>query len=184
MLSEWLKTKEPCKEGKLTVNGKLTICRQISFAPNYAVTIYGDVISFAGERPQILRPSLHSSKYRVVTITDANKRRSQARISALVCFAFHGPQPTQEHVARHIDGNKELDAAANLRWDTEPRQEIDKFQLAIKREQTLLTNVNITQDNSGRGRPTKQNLLDASREELNQTAQQQPLPYYGRYGKP
>ena len=47
-------------------------------------------------------------------------------VNRLVCEAFHGPAPTPEHQARHLDGDATSNSSGNLCWGTRSENEQDK----------------------------------------------------------
>lgn len=48
-------------------------------------------------------------------------------VHRLVCFAFHGPQPSEDHEVAHWDGSRDNNRADNLRWATRVENAADKF---------------------------------------------------------
>jgi hypothetical protein len=53
--------------------------------------------------------------------------RSNVSLHRLVCEAFHGDAPTQDHEAAHGDGVKSNNTSLNLRWATKLENEKDKI---------------------------------------------------------
>lgn len=64
---------------------------------------------------RILTPRVHGHGYHRVSLCGAGKPKD-AYIHRLVCLAFHGPAPSAEYHADHIDGSRDNNAASNLRW--------------------------------------------------------------------
>lgn len=65
--------------------------------------------------------SVKHVKYLAVMLADEygkNYKPKRCQVSRLVCEAFHGPPPTQEHQAAHNDGNTINNNYKNLRWAT------------------------------------------------------------------
>lgn len=75
-------------------------------------------------RGRVLRATRSSGYLRVPLSVDASACRR--RIHVLVCEAFHGPKPSKYHHAAHIDGNRDNNRAANLRWATPKENLLDK----------------------------------------------------------
>jgi len=42
--------------------------------------------------------------------------QTRERVARLVCLAFHGPRPSERHVAKHLDGDPLNNSATNLAW--------------------------------------------------------------------
>lgn len=66
-----------------------------------------------------------SDCYPIVRVTRPDKRRVTRTVHGLVIRAFHGPKPSRKQ-ARHLDGNRENNAAANLVWGTAQENHDDK----------------------------------------------------------
>ena len=71
----------------------------------------------AVRKGRILAAAKASNGYWVVTVTDG-KRRQQAAVHRLVATAFHGAPPHLGAHVLHSDGDKDNNAASNLRWGT------------------------------------------------------------------
>lgn len=50
-----------------------------------------------------------------------------ARVHRLVCAAFHGPAPSSDHEAAHLNGDPMDNRASNLAWKTKTGNEEDKI---------------------------------------------------------
>lgn len=71
----------------------------------------------AVRKGRVLTPVKASNGYWVVTVTDGANRRQQA-VHRLVAMAFHGVPPYANAHVLHGDGDKNNNAADNLRWGT------------------------------------------------------------------
>lgn len=67
-------------------------------------------------RPLRLRPKPNGFGHVYASIAISKTRYIQ--INRAVCLAFHGPAPSPEHQAAHLDGNTRNNAVANLVWAT------------------------------------------------------------------
>ena len=98
------------------------IWKTCAIAPEYEVSAFGEIRSKYTGRPLV--GGIDKDGYRKLVLCTAGARK-HARISALVCEAFHGPRPAG-HVVRHLDGSRTNDAAANLAWGTQAENIGDK----------------------------------------------------------
>lgn len=99
-----------------------TVWRAIPSAQGYSASDDGQI-----RRDQtglILKPNL-CLKYASV-FPYVNGKAMCRGVHALVCEAFHGPKPSPSHQTAHNDGNKDNNAAANLRWATASENNQDK----------------------------------------------------------
>lgn len=72
---------------------------------------------------RILTTCLDERGYeKIYIMTDSGKRTT--RVHILVCLAFHGVKPTNEHTVNHKDGNKLNNTPDNLGWATRQEQSI------------------------------------------------------------
>lgn len=94
--------------------------------PGYTVTREGRV---KGRSGRWLKPSLVSGQMSVCFMVDGVQRRFY--VGRLVCEEFHGPPPTPDHVAEHIDRDPSNNHADNLRWAT--REEVGREQTGEER---------------------------------------------------
>lgn len=53
-------------------------------------------------------------------------KRLTFQVHAVVCETFHGPRPTPEHQARHLNGDKLDNRAGNVAWGTPAENTADK----------------------------------------------------------
>jgi hypothetical protein len=86
---------------------------------NYTVTIDGDVISYAGyntDKPRKLKPIIMPNGYYKVNI-NINGKEKLVSLHRLVAEAFI-PNPENKPEVNHKNGNKGINAAYNLEWNT------------------------------------------------------------------
>lgn len=115
------------KEGvgePILVFEKTTPRRVVSIAGTdgaYSVSDDGTVLSYA-QNPQgrVLKGHASSAGYRAVGLYAEDNGKPQTHlVHRLVCRAFHGPPPSDEHTdVRHLDGDKTNNSASNLAWGT------------------------------------------------------------------
>lgn len=79
---------------------------------------------FAVRKGRVLTPVKATSGYWVVTVTDGTKRQ-QIAVHRLVAMAFHGAAPRSGAHVLHGDGDKNNNAAENLRWGTPADNHLD-----------------------------------------------------------
>lgn len=78
----------------------------------------------AVRKGRILSPAKASNGYWVVTVTNGGQRRQEA-VHRLVAKAFHGAPPYANAHVLHGDGDKNNNAANNLRWGTAADNHLD-----------------------------------------------------------
>ncbi len=88
------------------------IWKMVTEFPSYEVSSLGRV----RRGQQLLTPTAFLG-YLVVTPCLGGKKYCR-RVNRLVCEAFNGPAPSDEHQAAHWDGNKNNNISSNLRWAT------------------------------------------------------------------
>jgi len=106
--------------------------RIIPAAPNYAASSLGRIRrqtpgpgTFPG---RIKKQSLHKRDgYPVVGIVHNDGTRRVYVVHILVCAAFNGPKPSEQHEVAHEDGDKLNCAAANLSWKLPLENTHDKY---------------------------------------------------------
>lgn len=84
----------------------------------YDVHATGRVFSHSGWRGQTykeIKQTPDEYGYPCVRLMIGGKRK-RLRVHYLVASAFHGPKPSPMHQVRHLDGNKENNHYANLKW--------------------------------------------------------------------
>jgi hypothetical protein len=62
------------------------------------------------------------SKYNTYSVTDDNGKQRLLCVARAIASSIHGPPPTPEHTADHIDKNRENDTDDNIRWATNREQ--------------------------------------------------------------
>lgn len=97
----------------------MEIWKRIDGYPEYSVSNLGRVrrdIGGPGKTAgRILKPAPTSNGYLAVGLYRAGERVRTTTIHPLVCAHFHGPRPNGA-VARHLNGEKTDNRAANLAW--------------------------------------------------------------------
>ncbi len=81
---------------------------------------------------RVLHPAAGANGYLRVTLSDKghytrpkSRKPRNFHVHTLVCAAFHGPRPPGCH-ARHLDGDRQHNTAANLAWGTARENAADK----------------------------------------------------------
>lgn len=95
----------------------------VGFA-DYSVSDRGRVTSHRLRIPRLMSPAPNSRDYLTVTLRDAGGRPVTRTVHSLVAEAFIGPRPAGEEV-RHLDGDKENCALANLAHGTRGQNQRD-----------------------------------------------------------
>lgn len=76
-----------------------------------------------------LKPTYVPSKgYLCLLLRDAERRRVNVTVHAVICEAFHGPKPPGMECC-HFDCNSLNNAPSNLRWDTQEGNLADAIRL-------------------------------------------------------
>lgn len=84
----------------------------------YEVSASGQVRSLHFDPPRPVATYLNKDGYRLVTLTREPQRRRIYELHPLVCSAFNGPKPSEQHECDHIDRDRSNCAAHNLQWLT------------------------------------------------------------------
>lgn len=100
------------------------VWKTIEDHPDYNVSDIGNVCSFKGNTPRILKPGLNSGGYLHVRLFH-NKKSKTCKIHTLVLEAFEGPCPKGMEGC-HENGIRHDNRKVNLRWDTHKNNEADK----------------------------------------------------------
>lgn len=74
---------------------------------------------------RVLRPSATKSGHLTTTLNDHPRKRT-ARINRIVCEVWHGPPPTPQHEAAHLNGDPMDNRPENLAWTTHRENEHHK----------------------------------------------------------
>lgn len=69
--------------------------------------------------------------YWIVDLRDDGRHRTSV-VHRLVCEAFHGPAPSDDHEANHIDGDKLNSFAENLEWVTRAENMAHAYDTGLK----------------------------------------------------
>lgn len=86
--------------------------------PDYFVSSQGNVYSFKWGQWKILQKEISTNGYARVTLDGKHKHVSKLVLSALY------PQPGEEYIAYHLDGDKLNDSLSNLVWATKSDAQI------------------------------------------------------------
>lgn len=96
----------------------------ISRFPDYEFHASGEVVSNIRKTPRILKP-IRMGNYFGVQLRGCDGVTKKEYVHRLIAEAFHGPPP-DGLVCCHADGDKNNNSAANLRWDTQRNNNLDK----------------------------------------------------------
>ena len=104
--------------------------RSIPDFPDYAVSSEGRVKRVLPDRhgriiSGLIKPVVRPDGYLVVSL-HRNTKQSVKLVHRIVCAAFHGPSPSNEHHAAHGDGDKGNNRAENIRWASPVENNADK----------------------------------------------------------
>jgi hypothetical protein len=83
-----------------------------------------------GPSGKILKAQPAGKGYPSIQVWQGKDRR--VYVHTLVCTTFHGPRPTPEHEVAHWDGDKDNNAASNLRWATPAENQADSVRHGTK----------------------------------------------------
>jgi hypothetical protein len=104
----------------------------IPTACRYAVSDKGDVISFFGERPRALKPSVSGFGYKAFKLVDNYGNRKTTYVHTVVAENFLGPRP-DNNVIRHLDGDCTNNRIDNLAYGTQKDNEADKSIYGVRK---------------------------------------------------
>jgi hypothetical protein len=88
----------------------------------YKVSNHGDFIS---KRGKPLAIDVHQGYHRVKVFV--KKKMKIVRVHRIVLELFKGPQLSDKHHSRHLDGNRSNNHIDNLEWGTHSENENDKL---------------------------------------------------------
>jgi hypothetical protein len=100
---------------------------------HYTVTIDGNVISYAGystDKPRKIKPIKMPNGYYKVNI-NVNGKEKLVSLHRLVAEAFV-PNPENKPEVNHINGDKALNAAYNLEWNTSKENITHAYRTGLK----------------------------------------------------
>lgn len=81
----------------------------------YRVSDSGRIQGLRGSRWRDIKPFPRGRGHLAVDLREGDRRR-RCYIHTLVLETFLGPRPSDDHVARHIDGDRTNNVVSNLRW--------------------------------------------------------------------
>lgn len=108
----------------------------------YAASSIGRVRSTKRKVRRVLRPCL-CGKYLSVMLSKSAHNHHSNRVHRVVCETFHGPAP-EGMVARHLNGNRTDNRAANLAWGTYKENMADMFRHGRGQENESHWNARLT----------------------------------------
>jgi hypothetical protein len=113
--------------------------RTIPFAPNYEVSVLGNVKNKFTQK--ILKPQMSTTLYHTLRIKHINGKMVNAKIHRLVALVFMG-NPDNKRTINHKDGNKLNNKLSNLEWatDLENSQHARKIGLCVQGVGLVATN--------------------------------------------
>lgn len=82
-----------------------------------------------------------TSGYKTVTVRDDADTRHRIRVNRAVASTYHGPPPTPDHTADHVDRNRTNDMLCNIRWASKKEQADNR-----KRPEALKSAFIVTKD--------------------------------------
>lgn len=98
--------------------------RQIADFPNYSVSNLGRIRHI---KRGVLAGHCNRTGYLYFNANVGFKKRKTVKFHRLACETFHGPPPSPKHVVAHKDGNRQNNAASNLRWATTKENHSDRY---------------------------------------------------------
>lgn len=99
--------------------------KKIDRFPDYEFHSDGFVISRVKKTPKVMSP-IKMGNYVGLQLKRSDGHSEKAYLHRLICEAYNGPCP-EGMECRHIDGNKNNNAASNLIWGTKDENEKDKL---------------------------------------------------------
>ena len=111
--------------------------RTVPGFPAYEVSDLGGIRTEKRYVRAELKPALCRERgYFYVNLNDDMFRSRTFRLHTLVLLAFVGTRP-RGMVGRHIDGNKENNALANLCWGTRTENHLDRWRHGSHKKMTI-----------------------------------------------
>ena len=123
---------------------KIEEWRWVDGYENYEVSNLGRV-----RKRQILKPSCSNGYSYIGLSKDGISKR--VLVHSLIAEAFHGPRPDGMDCC-HIDGNRDNNAADNLRWDTRSNNIKDRWKHQKGREEEAAVVLQSIVDDKGLSR--------------------------------
>lgn len=111
--------------------------REIAFAPGYFCDDAGEIYSARSNRtrgcapPRRLSAKIERDGYMRVALSVDGKKR-HFRVNRIVAQVYNGDPPTSKHVARHLNGNRLDNRAANVAWATQAENKADEVRHGTK----------------------------------------------------
>jgi len=103
--------------------------RQIPGLSAYEVSEGGNVrciVDRATHKAGLRKTSKNSDGYWSVSLLPDEGSRRPYAVHHLVCLAFVGPRPTPQHIAAHVDDDKDHNHWSNIYWATQLQNAADR----------------------------------------------------------
>lgn len=110
----------------------------------YEVSSLGRARSLHRGAPRLLALGPHPGGYRVFHLYRDGVRTSTT-LHVAVTLAFHGPRPSPDHEARHLDGHKPNCRADNLAWGTRAENAADMVAHGTRRRGEQMSQAKLTE---------------------------------------
>lgn len=103
------------------------------FEDLYAISEYGVIIRTGkpkkggpDKRDFALSNRPNGQGYLLCSVLDKSGKGRTVFVSKAVCIAWHGPPPSPQHQAAHLDGSRTNNHYSNLAWKTREENAADK----------------------------------------------------------
>jgi hypothetical protein len=105
--------------------------RTIDAFPAYEASSAGEIRRHLPDRRgrgtgKVIASRRSSLGYRLIGLLNHERKQITVAVHRIIATAFHGPAPTALHEVAHGDGNRENNAASNLRWATRSENLADR----------------------------------------------------------
>ena len=101
------------------INGNTEEWKRIAVYSDYEISTHGRVRSFQRNwNGRMMKQVTNHRGYRMIGLRSALHKQRHISIHLLVLAAFVGPRPSREMEGAHLDGDKDNNHIANLKWVT------------------------------------------------------------------